>query len=144
MFARRKRRRRRAGRPLPGGLLGGCHLLETALPRALLKVMKLIWGRIDHKRVAFPPGLGWEVQRCTRERSQPWVRAILHGKLLFKLKGKTTAQGPVGASAACGDHGRGSAWSPGCCRSSWLCTLLQSPPDGQRDGARWLQAGVSS
>lgn len=63
MFARRKRRRRRAGRPLPGGLLDGCYLLETALPRALLKVMKLIWGNIVYKRVMFPAGLGWEGQR---------------------------------------------------------------------------------
>lgn len=42
------------------GLLGGCRLLETARPRTLLRAMKLIWGRMEHKRVMFPPGLDWE------------------------------------------------------------------------------------
>lgn len=42
------------------GLLGGCRLLETAHPRTLLRAMKLIWGRMEHKRVMFPPGLDWE------------------------------------------------------------------------------------
>lgn len=51
---------REEGSPATAGLLSGCHLLETARPRMLLKALKLIWGRTEQKGVKFPPDLHWD------------------------------------------------------------------------------------
>lgn len=66
-------------------------MLETALPHTLLKVMKLIWGRTEQKRVKFPRGQDWEGQRCSHVYTQPWVTCVFPGSpgwFLLKIKGK--------------------------------------------------------
>lgn len=53
----------------------------------LLKVVTLIRGRTEQKRVRFPPELNWEGQGSSPEYTQPRVMGVLVAALVALLMG---------------------------------------------------------